>query len=497
MPEIHYLGIDFGSCSTALMGVSIGQNDTPTFHPLGKSEDNYCFDTVLFCKPDGTALIGAAARAYRGEGQFYHSPKETILNSEKDNEGKQVIFLYLSKIFDELDASYTFTDLRGVCFGHPNYHQAETTADYNDTMVQALTELFYTRYKVRPIITPATEPILAAIAYVQHNPDYNSKNEKKPFIVVDCGGHTIDFSFTAVNTEAKCGGDIPLLAPSTPFSFSGDECPAVGMFITEVICHRISEVEGIHPAFTYDDTVEAAKREFFSSFIAKAESYTSDSAHEVHLRHSDKTPFKRDYTIKFRYGKKDDQESTISLLDIFWINAAFAFIGSLIQKYIEFWCKKPEHIPSRILFVGGASRMTPLQAEIQTAIKNSLTALLEDFALEKEAHEALALQIKQIPADCIRTDAPACTGRPALTHENAVAYGAAFTAWHRHLYDEKAEITVSHDRELANLQSVEGNTISYKRRLIGLRQRLMDVTDYDSIGAIIAELRTLLEMLKK
>ena len=485
--EIQYLGIDFGSCSTAFIGISVDENGLHTFHQLcDPKTDAPCFDTLLYRDEDGTVVIGAEARARRGQGRLYHSPKETVLKSENEGEGREVVRLYLEAIFNALRAKYSFRKLKAVCFGHPNYHQAQTTADYNKTVTEALEAIFADACDGRPVITPATEPLLAAISYVQTDTAFGG-DEGYPFLVVDCGGHTIDFSFAKV-TERN-GNEVTLAAPSTPQSFSGDECPAVGMYITKVICRKIGKVENL-PTFTYADTVEAAKRHFFSEVATQ--DYRKNTALSVRIAPNEPI-FGGTYTLKYKREDGDDPISTVSLIDDFKIHLFFEQAGKFAKDYLDLWCKTVESIPSRILFVGGASRMAPLCTEIVKNIREGLLQLILDCAKTESERAEADRRVRGLSYSTIdgmkRTEV--APGRIALTPENAVAYGAALVAWKPLLYDANAEITVTHDRELAGLNHARGEALSYKRRLIGIRQRLIECRDMTDVPALLDELRAL------
>ena len=477
---IKYLGIDFGSSATTLVGIA----------DSGKA---YLLEDTVTGKPSfaSAVAVSATGKLYfchealvksHEDGVFLEAtPKEDLLSKADIENCKRRVLAFFDAVLDRAEGKatgfplYDLSTVEAVCFGHPSYYRRCDTEDYNTVISDLLTSAFSERYRSRPAIIPAAEPLLAAIAYGDVC-GIDAIRDEGLLLVVDCGGHTIDLSLVrAVHECTSESGDLSkkrlcLIAAAPPASINENNTLAplgkqMTMEIADTILEKGEVTDEVGVELLYDYKVEEAKCRFFNSYPARAVGEVFSPAFAPTLK------------CRLTWGASTPIGGVLDV-DLPTDMAAevrFDTFASHVRTYMKdlerYGVISDQQKLFGILFAGGASRMSPLRESVKKGASHWLRY--------ENGRVATAFLEVEHPTS---TTAPLTTSADAapLGVENAVGYGAALVAGSEVLRQDvkKGQHRFTEDTATRTLEEILAQQLSAERALRGLRAAIEELAEY-------------------
>ena len=479
--SIKYLGIDFGSSATTLVGIAdngkaylledtvTGKQDFASAVAVSDSGKLYfCHEALVKSHEDGIFLEA--------------TPKEDLLSKADIDNCKRRVLAFFDAVLDRAEgkaAGFPFYDLstvEAVCFGHPSYYRRCDTEDYNTVISDLLATVFSERYHSRPSIVPAAEPLLAAIAYGDVC-GMDTVRHEGLLLVVDCGGHTIDLSLVkGIHECTSESGDqsqkrLCLIAAAPPASINENNTLAplgkqMTMEIADTILEKGEVAEDVGVELLYDYKVEEAKCRFFNSYPAHTVGEVFSPAFAPSLR------------CRLTWGAA---KGASGILDIdlpadMAAEVRFDTFASHVRTYMKdlerYGVISDQQRLDGILFAGGASRMFPLRESVKKGADRWLryeNGRVTTAFLEVEHPIASAATPLYTSAEGV-----------ALGVGNAVGYGAALVAGSEVLRQDvkRGQHRFTEDTATRTLEEILAQQLSAERALRGLRAAIEELAEY-------------------
>ena len=421
---IKYLGIDFGSSNTSVVGVCEKDSWKENVFLLTDTKHlNGVFPSIMLelpsdnPKPDDYFCFGKAKEMYNedcieeGTQIFYHTIKEDLLGTSNEAEARARIFFH--RLIERLLKSdslikgedYDLSRLESVYFGFPAYYNEQVCKNYCEKMERILREVFEECLNKDVKIYGAPEPVLAGRAYNAANAE--NFHEGKTVLVLDLGGYTMDI---ALLTAEKDADETMQLRNSGCVSLEANSSVPVGKNITTNLKNKLY---GERKCSHFDYGLDNSKCELFSGtkdHIDALASYLVNGEENVSYRLQytvveSATGNDNVITIGFNGtpGTKNISFQTTT------IDNAVGFIDWYLTKVYTKVDRKVDYV----LFTGGTAKIKPLRDGILQGIKDWLTP-------DKPQEAELLMDNNNFEFSSITRD--------KLSSENAVALGAALTA---------------------------------------------------------------------
>ena len=431
---VKYLGIDFGSSKTSVVGFVEGQSAPVVF--LNEERGVFSFPSAMREGKDKTYYFESAYE--RGEdGKLYSGLKEELAVKDVETETKLRVRKFLAEIAKRVKSTgiitdgeeyFDFSQLKGICYGYPAYVGKGTISNYCRKMGEILKELF----KPEGVgdkdfhVYKCPEPVLAACAYHQCRKGEIHAGEK--VLILDFGGYTLDV--TLMEAVVDKGGEVKLVNMKSCVSVNNKKERYGGGFVGKDITMELCGIiyEKTDPdRVKFDFGVEKAKCEFFEKAYAEdgyvdgATDYKDgDGVVSYRLRYNATERISKadEREGRFCVGFKGEKRAKHIALDRNFnnvINMIKTYLGSINEDMQETFRI------SHVLFTGGTAKMKPLRDIVAEELKEWRETVEGDFVLWMD--DRSAKDVIWQPWDEDGKDA-----RYPLSSDSAVALGAALVA---------------------------------------------------------------------
>lgn len=421
MKKIEYLGLDFGSSKTCLIGKIQGED---TYAVFRADDQKLSFQSAISVnkKNKNLKFFNYVFDRFEDGDTVYTNLKESLLIPFFSREELNHCQDYLSKIFDRAfkgtnAEKYDFSELKAVYYGRPSFFNPRQLISYENRLQGILEEIFNKAPDnvKKPAFYGLPEPILAAQAYLKAtaNTINNPIKAGDTLLVLDFGGYTLDIALVVVGNDKTT-----IVNASNHGSFSSEEAASkkkktedtaalspyplsLGKAITLELCSLLFSDNKLH----WDVGVDNAKCELFENpFDVKTSVLgvlATQNGGKFTLAYNASNSSSAENVITFKGGKKNIA-----------IDKSYSNFFSHIEAFLK-TIHLGEHSISHVLFVGGTANMLPLRE-----------AITESLAYEnwmKDQYSALFIEVKDCWKDTIGT-------HNDLSSECAVALGACIAA---------------------------------------------------------------------
>ena len=435
--QIKYVGIDLGSSSIKVVGLAVDRNGDQKWVEFLSGSERFL---SAACESDGKWFFfrKAVVKAEQTGEPLITNIKESLSEEDRPSPMGMACLEKLVDVITHLPSDggteeYDFSQLAGVCFGHPAYFDESMENRYCQNMKTALKAAF-SKAGVEELrddqIKCVPEPILAALAYHERHSgveDYDLRVvEDEHVLVLDFGGFTFDVALMKV---LRNGDRLQLSPVGKGGSFASTDyfSAALGKRLTLELCRQIYGL-GKRDIPPFDYAVEKAKCEVFAS--DNMDTFVTDVRDLMFPCENGVKKFRMRYKYdRVRGTRAEDTEELVHIgmaqgsddKKNINVERSFAQLAGVIEGYLEQELKM-QGIPCihHVLFAGGAAKMRPLRLVIMDSVRKHCSTEV------READRELLMDCPM--AGCEGVQKAYTEERYPLSSENAVALGACLVA---------------------------------------------------------------------
>lgn len=410
--RIKHLGIDFGSSSTAVVGFA-EEFDTPILFDF--NGDNYFRTAIAKLKENKTYLYSLDAINLKAEHRddfiIHCDIKEKIKIKE------ELVRLYLTELLTRVKntdckgASYDFSSLESVCYGHPEYLYRRGKDDFMKMMSKLLPTVVKKVFGIRRVeIFGEGEPQLACVAYHIANmkrKDYPIERGEV-ILALDFGGYTLDMALLKADED----GVLKQIKSESCEVLPG----GTGKTITNMICASVYTDE------VFDDGVDRAKIALFTTGeVSGVHLKYKKCGESISLKYLESARGRIYDTVTVTEHRPNTADKSVSIS----VGEVYDSAAGIVKEFLERGTGEDSKKITHLLFTGGTSRIARMRDHVIEEIKPWLAPNRNELHIDRYEDTKVLVRASSVDRDAYRWMSDA---RISLKAEYAVAYGAALVA---------------------------------------------------------------------